>query len=187
VLSRLVITELPLIGLKRITRQPLGDHRGFLVRLFCAQELAAAGWVKPVSQINHTHTAKRGTVRGVHYQTPPHAEQKLVSCIRGEVWDVAVDLRPDSTTFLQWHAEKLTAENGQSLLIPEGFAHGFQALTDHAELIYCHSTAYSAECEAGIRPTDPMLLIDWPLPIQDLSSRDSRHPLLNDRFPGVAP
>ena len=107
----------------------MGDARGFLSRLFCAEELRAAGWTGPIAQINHTHTARKGTVRGMHFQYPPHAEMKLVSCLRGEVWDVAVDIRAGSQTFLRWHAEILSADNGRALLIPQGFAHGFQALT----------------------------------------------------------
>src|SRR5690554_6695588 len=107
-MSRFTVTNLPLAGLKRVQRQRLGDNRGFLARLFCAEELAAAGWTQPIAQINHTFTAKQGTVRGMHFQRPPHAEMKLVSCIRGEVWDVAVDLRVGSPTFLHWHAERLS-------------------------------------------------------------------------------
>ena len=109
-MNRLFVTDLPLAGLKRIERQRLGDARGFLSRLFCAEELGPAGWTKPIAQINHTYTAKRGTVRGMHFQHPPHADMKLVSCIRGEVWDVAVDIRAGSKTFLRWHAEKLSAD-----------------------------------------------------------------------------
>lgn len=184
-MSRFTITDLPLAGLKRVQRQRLGDNRGFLARLFCAEELAAAGWAKPIAQINHTFTAKRGTVRGMHFQRPPHAEMKLVSCIRGEVWDVAVDLRVGSSTFLHWHAERLSAENGCALLIPEGFAHGFQALTDDVELFYCHSEAYAAEVEGGLHPNDPRLGIAWPLAIAELSARDAGHALITSDFEGV--
>lgn len=185
-MKRLAITDLPLAGLKRVERQRLGDARGFLSRLFCAEELAAAGWVKPIAQINQTVTAKRGTVRGLHFQRPPHAELKLVSCLRGEVWDVAVDIRTGSETFLHWHAERLSADNGHALLIPEGFAHGLQTLSDDVELLYCHSAAYSAGAEAGLNPNDARLEIAWPLPIAELSARDAQHPMLNDRFAGVA-
>lgn len=184
-MSRFAVADLPLVGLKLVARQRLGDSRGYLSRVFCAEELAAAGWVKPIAQINHTYTAKRGTVRGMHFQRPPHAEMKLVSCIRGEVWDVAVDVRAGSPTFLQWHAERLSAENGRALLIPEGFAHGFQALSDDVELLYCHSAAYAAEAEAGLRFDDPALRITWLLEPTDLSSRDKNHPLLTPNFPGV--
>ena len=184
-MSRFMISDLPLAGLKRITRQRFGDQRGFLSRLFCAEELAAAGWQKPVVQINHTFTALRGTVRGLHYQLPPYAEMKLVSCIQGEVWDVAVDLRTGSPAFLHWHAECLSAENGQALLIPEGYAHGFQTLSDNCELIYLHTAAYAPQKEAGLRFDDPRLKIAWPLAVAELSGRDQAHPLLTDAFKGV--
>jgi dTDP-4-dehydrorhamnose 3,5-epimerase len=184
--SRFTITDLPLAGLKLVARQRLGDNRGFLARVFCAEELAGAGWSKPIAQINHTFTAKSGTVRGMHYQHPPHAEMKLVTCLRGEVWDVAVDLRANSPNFLQWHAERLSAENGRALLIPEGFAHGFQAMGENVELLYCHSAAYVAGAEAGLNPLDPALAIAWPLPVAELSPRDSQQPLLHQRFEGVA-
>lgn len=184
-MNRFTLTPLPLAGLMRIERQRLGDSRGFLSRLFCAEELAAAGWRKPVAQINHTRTARRGAVRGLHYQHPPHAEMKLVSCIRGEVWDLALDLRADSPTYLQWHAETLSADNNRALLIPEGFAHGFQALTDDVELIYLHSTAHHPAAEAGIDAQDAALAIAWPLPITERSPRDQQHPPLHTRFPGM--
>ena len=184
-MSRFTFADLPLAGLKRVQRQRLGDNRGFLARLFCAEELAAAGWTQPIAQINHTFTAKQGTVRCMHFQRPPHAEMKLVSCIRGGVWDVAVDLRVGSPTFLHWHAERLSAENGCALLIPEGFAHGFQALTDDVELLYCHSAAYAAQAEGGLNPTDPRLDIRWPMAVTDLSVRDTGHPLITADFEGV--
>jgi dTDP-4-dehydrorhamnose 3,5-epimerase len=185
-LNRFVVTDLTLVGLKLVERQCLGDARGFLSRLFCAEELGAAGWNQPVVQINHTYTARCGTVRGMHFQFPPHVEMKLVSCIHGEVWDVAVDMRTGSKTFLRWHAERLSAANGRAMLIPEGFAHGFQALSDDVELLYCHSAAYNAEAEAGLNPTDPKLAIAWPLQIAEVSARDAQHPMLNEQFAGVA-
>lgn len=184
-MSRFLITATPLAGLKLIERQRLGDARGFLSRLFCAQDLADAGWLKPIAQINHTHTTDAGTVRGLHFQYPPVAEMKLVSCLCGEVWDVAVDLRPDSATFLQWHAERLSAGNNRALLIPEGFAHGFQALTDDVEMLYCHSAAYASASEAGLNPLDTRLAIAWPLPVTQLSARDAAHPHVGAGFEGV--
>jgi dTDP-4-dehydrorhamnose 3,5-epimerase len=183
--SRFSVTDLPLAGLKRVQRLRLSDPRGFFARLFCAEELATAGWLKPIAQINHTCTAKQGTVRGMHFQYSPHAEMKLVSCIRGEVWDVAIDVRAGSPTFLQWHAERLSAENAYALLLPEGFAHGFQALTDDVELLYCHSQAYAAQAEGGLNPTDSRLAIPWPLTIAELSARDAAHPLITANFKGV--
>ena len=179
-MSRFTITETPLAGLKLVRRQLLGDSRGFLSRLFCAEELAAAGWAGPVAQVNHTHTARRGTVRGMHFQRAPHAEAKLVSCLRGVVFDVAVDLRPESPTFGRWHALRLSADNGCALLIPPGFAHGFQAQCDDVELLYCHSAAHAPQAEGGLHPQDAALAIAWPLPISELSARDAEHPGLRD-------
>jgi dTDP-4-dehydrorhamnose 3,5-epimerase len=183
--QRFACTALPLHGLVRVQRQPLQDARGLFERMFCADELAAAGWMEPIVQINHSITRQRGSVRGLHYQRPPHAEMKLVSCLRGEVWDVAVDLRDDSPTFLQWHAERLSADNACALLIPPGFAHGFQALTDDAELLYLHSAAYAPGAEAGLNPLDPLLALPWPLPVGEMSERDRSHALLTASFEGV--
>ncbi|KOF52361.1 dTDP-4-dehydrorhamnose 3,5-epimerase [Achromobacter sp. DMS1] len=180
------ILETSLAGLKIVVRQPRGDARGFLARIFDAAGLRACGWHAAIEQVNHTYTARAGTVRGMHYQLPPHAEQKLVSCIRGEVWDVAVDLRAGSPTFLQWHAERLSARNGRALLIPQGFAHGFQALTDDAELVYCHSAPYVPQAEAGVHFGDARLGIAWPLPPVLVSERDLAHPPLGADFTGVA-
>jgi dTDP-4-dehydrorhamnose 3,5-epimerase len=184
-LSRLKVTNLPIDGLKLIERETFDDSRGHLTRLFCATELRAAGWAKPIAQINHTYTLNKGTVRGMHYQRPPYSEMKLVSCIRGELFDVAVDLRVDSNTYLQYHSELLSAENGKALLIPEGFAHGIQALTDDVELIYCHSMFYNADAEAGLSPRDKRLSIEWPLPITEISDRDQNHPLIDQCFEGL--
>lgn len=186
-MSRFEAVDTPLTGLKQIRRQRLGDARGFLSRLFCADELAAAGWRWPIAQINHTFTARAGTVRGLHFQSPPHAEAKLVSCLRGEIWDVAVDLRAGSPTFLCWHAERLGADNRLAFLIAPGFAHGFQALSDDVELLYCHSSAYAPQSEGGLHPLDERLGIAWPKPITELSARDAGHARLTDTFTGIAP
>ena len=175
-MNRLQVTDTPLDGVRLVQRQRIGDARGFLERLFCAHELAAAGWMRPVAQINHTLTQHRGTVRGLHFQQAPHAEMKLVSCLRGEVWDVAVDLRADSPTYLRWHAEILSPANGRAMLIPEGCAHGFQALSDEAELVYCHSSCHRPQAEAGLHPLDVQLGITWPLPVARLSDRDAGQP-----------
>jgi len=159
-MSRLHVTPTPLPGLCLVARTRLADERGHLSRLFCAAELAAFGWTQAIAQINHTYTRHGGTVRGLHYQRPPHAEAKLVSCLKGEVWDLAVDLRPSSPTYLQWHAQQLSPDNGLALLIPPGFAHGFQALTDDAELLYCHWPPTPRRQRPGcIRKT-----CDWPSP-----------------------
>ena len=184
-MSRFTVSNLPLAGLKLVERQRMGDSRGYLSRLFCADELTAAGWHKPIAQINHTYSAQCGTVRGMHYQQPPHAEMKLVTCIRGEVWDIAIDLRADSHTFLHWHAEILSAANNRALLIPEGFAHGFQTLSDDVELLYCHTAAYSPSAEAALNAKDPRLAIAWPLEMTELSLKDAMHPLIDSKFEGV--
>lgn len=184
-MSRLTITDLRLQGLKRVERDVMGDARGFLARVFCAEELSAAGWTKSVAQVNHTWTARSGIVRGLHFQQPPYSEMKLVSCLRGTIWDVAVDLRSDSPTFLSWHAEVLSAHNHRALLIPEGFAHGFQALSDDVELLYCHSAPYASGAEAGLNAADPRLAITWPLPIAARSPRDEALPHIDETFAGV--
>ena len=186
-MSRFVVQDTPLPGLKLIERKPVGDSRGFFSRLFCDEELAAAGWTKDIAQINHTHTIKKGAVRGMHFQRAPHAEIKMVSCLRGAVWDVAVDLRAGSPTFLQWHAEELSADNYRSFLIPEGFAHGFQTLTENCELLYLHSAAYMPDAEGGVQPLDPALAIAWPLAISEISARDAQHALLTQAYTGLTP
>lgn len=185
--DRFRVTALPLEGLRLVERQRRGDARGGLSRVFCADELAAAGWQRPLAQLNHTQTTTHGTVRGLHFQRPPHAEMKLVSCLRGRVWDVVVDVRAGSPTFLRWHAEELSADNLRALLIPEGFAHGFQALTDDVELLYCHSAPHAPAAEAGLHPRDPALGIAWPLPIALLSPRDEQHTWIANGFAGVDP
>ena len=184
-MSRFGIIDTPLDGLKVVQRQRIGDGRGFFSRMFCAEELGAIGWTAPIAQINLARTVHAGTVRGLHYQHPPHSELKLVSCLRGEVWDVALDLRAGSPTFLRWYAHRLSAENLCAMLIPAGFAHGFQALSDDVELLYFHSRAYAPEAEAGVHPQDPRLAIDWPLAVIALSARDAGQSLLAPDFEGV--
>ena len=183
-MGRLIVKDLPIEGLKLIERQPIGDNRGFFSRIFCADELIVCGWEHPIAQINHSYTAEKGTVRGLHYQHSPHAEMKLVTCLTGEVWDVAVDLRANSPTFLKWHAEHLSAENNCALLIPKGVAHGFQTLTDNVQLLYCHSAAYQAKAEAGINIADPRVAIKWPLPVSKCSQRDQSFPFLDAQYSG---
>ena len=184
--TRLQGRKTPLAGLTVIDRRRLSDERGFLSRLFCEDELAAFGWHGPIRQINETGTVHKGTVRGMHFQRPPHAEIKLVTCTRGRILDVAVDIRANSPTFLEHFSVELSEENGRSLLIPKGFAHGFQALSDDIRLIYAHSEPYAAEAEGGLHPEDPALAIDWPLPVQRLSARDAAHPFLTPDYLGVA-
>jgi dTDP-4-dehydrorhamnose 3,5-epimerase len=176
-MNRFSVFETSLQQVQVVERKRIADQRGFFSRVFCAEDLAAAGWLKPIAQVNHALTRQRGTVRGLHFQRAPRAEMKLVTCIRGAVFDVAVDVRATSETYLRWHGEELSAENGRALLIPEGHAHGFQALTDDVELLYLHSEAYSAPDEGGLNPTDAKIAISWPLPVSLLSERDAALPM----------
>jgi len=178
--------DTPLQGLKLIHRNPISDHRGYLERMFCVEEFQSLIPDGRIVQINHTLTAKRGAVRGLHFQHPPYTEIKIVSCLRGEVFDVAVDLRQGSPTFLHWHAEILSADNHRTLLIPEGFAHGFQTLTEGCELLYLHTAAYQPGAEVGLNAQDPRLDIRWPEAVLELSPRDAAHPPVTEAFVGVA-
>jgi dTDP-4-dehydrorhamnose 3,5-epimerase len=183
--SRFDFIATPIADLTVVVRKPCGDARGFLERLFCTAELAPLLRGKGIVQINRTLTAACGTARGLHFQHPPHAEMKFVSCLRGEVFDVAVDLRRDSPTFLHWHAEILSADNHKTLAIPAGFAHGFQTLTNHCEMLYFHTAAYHPQAEDGLNLLDPRLAIPWPAPLTGLSPRDAAHPMLDPAFKGL--
>ena len=185
-MTRFVIEKTSIDGLQVIQRKAIGDERGYLERMFCSDELKTIIGQRSILQINHTLTEKVGTVRGMHFQLPPHAEMKLVSCLRGKVYDVAVDLRENSQTFLQWHAELLTEANHKTFVIPEGFAHGFQTLTDDCELLYLHTAAYASDAEAGLNGLDPCLSIAWPMPIAERSLRDQQYAMLNSEFSGVS-
>lgn len=155
------------------------DPRGRFGRLFCVAELAPALAGRQIVQANYSFSAAVGTVRGLHYQRAPHAEMKLVRCLRGRVFDVAVDLRLDSPTRFHWHAEELTPENGRMMIIPEGYAHGFQVLAPDSELLYLHTSAYAPQAEGGVAYDDPLLAIHWPLPAVGLSARDLGYAPLN--------
>ena len=185
-MSYFQVEETSLQGLKVIQRHPRKDLRGQFTRAYCSEELSAGGWTTPVKQINHSITHAVGSIRGLHYQKPPKAERKMVLCLRGRVWDVAVDLRSSSETFLSWHAEELSAENNKAMLIPEGFAHGFQVLEKESELLYLHSEQYAPQMEDGLSPLDPRLSIPWPLPIAEMSARDRGFPILTDKYKGVS-
>lgn len=184
--SRFDVLATPLRGLQLLQKTPLGDQRGYLERVFCSTELQPLLNGRRIAQINHTLTCARGTVRGMHFQFPPFTETKFVSCIRGEVFDVAIDLRSDSATFLHWHAEILSGDNHRTLVIPDGFAHGFQTLTEDCEMLYLHTAEYRADAEGGINALDPRVGIRWPLPVAERSARDAAHAPLADDFAGVA-
>lgn len=163
-----------------VRRTPVTDERGAFARIFCVEALAEFGWPGPVAQINHSRTEKAGTLRGMHFQQTPHAEAKLVVCIRGAVYDVAVDIREDSATRYAHSGVELSAEAGTAMYVPQGFAHGFQALTDDVELIYIHSAPYTKEAESGLRFDDPELGITWPLQVAGLSARDASFAWITD-------
>ncbi|VVC72832.1 dTDP-4-dehydrorhamnose 3,5-epimerase family protein [Aquicella lusitana] len=183
--NRISLQDLPLPGLALIKRNPIGDSRGFLQRMYCQEILSGFGLSESIAQINLTLTQACGSVRGMHFQRAPYAETKIVTCLRGRVFDVAVDLRENSPTFLQWHGEILSPELCNSLLIPKGFAHGFQTLSGDCELLYFHTAPYHQPSEGGLSPMDPMLKISWPLAITQMSDRDRNHPLLTAEFKGL--
>ncbi|ASY57474.1 MULTISPECIES: dTDP-4-dehydrorhamnose 3,5-epimerase [Sinorhizobium] len=177
-MSRFNRIQTPLPDLIVIERKKAGDERGFFSRFFCRDELRDFGADGCVAQINHTLTRIKGAIRGMHFQRAPHDETKFVSCLSGAVFDVAVDIRPDSPTYLQWHGEILSAENARSMMIPGGFAHGFQTLTEDCELLYLHDKFYAPEAEGGLNPLDPRLAIAWPLEVTQMSERDRGFGLL---------
>lgn len=185
--GRFEFAKTELQGLMLIRQKPIDDARGSFSRVYCAEEFRAAGMTRPISQINHSVTYGMGAVRGMHYQLPPHAEAKVVFCLKGEAFDVAVDLREGSPTFLRWQGVKLSAAARNGVYIPEGFAHGFQALTDDCELLYLHAGNYMPEAERALNAADPRLAIAWPLPIAVMSDRDRAHPMLTPEFKGVRP
>lgn len=175
----------PLSGLYEVQLTPTGDPRGRFTRLFCEQELAAIRPGLHFTQVNHSETRGRGTIRGMHFQAPPAAEAKLIRCLRGRVHDVVVDVRTGSPTFLHWHAIELAGDNDRAIFIPEGFAHGFQALSEEADLLYMHTAPWTPALEHGLRHDDPRLGIAWPLPVSMLSERDRCYTLIDDDFRGV--
>lgn len=186
-MSRLFdFSETPLSGLVRVKRQPLLDSRGFFSRFYCAEEFKRIGLKQPIAQINQSLTRHKGSIRGMHFHYQPNTEIKIVACTQGEVFDVAVDIRSGSPTFLHWHAELLNPDNMHSLYIPAGFAHGYQTLTDNCELIYLHTGFYTADREGALNAMDPKLAINWPLDVADISDRDKNHPMLESKFVGVA-
>jgi dTDP-4-dehydrorhamnose 3,5-epimerase len=168
-----------------VETSPILDSRGKFARFFCQNDLRGILKQRPVCQMNYSHTMQKGSIRGMHFQYPPKAEIKMVRCITGEVFDVMVDLRKNSPTFLKWHGEILSAENLKLLFIPEGFAHGFQTLQPNCELLYLHTEFYSPEHEGGIRYNDSKIGIKWPLKVTEVSDKDTRYPFLTQDFGGI--
>lgn len=172
-------------GMYLVELEVRGDARGSFTRMYCQKELASIGVLPPIAQVNHSITRQRGVVRGLHFQLPPATETKVISCVQGAAWDVAVDLREGSPTFLQWCAYELSADNRRMVVIPDGCAHGFQTLTDEVELLYLHTAFYAPEHERGFNAQDPRLGITWPLPIAMQSDRDRHMPFIPDDFAGI--
>ena len=169
----MIFRETPIGGAVLIELEPLGDERGSFARTFAVDEFAANGLETRVVQCNTSTNARAGTLRGLHYQLPPHAEAKLVRCVRGSLYDVVVDLRPESTTYCAWYGVELSASNLQMLFIPAGLAHGFQTLEDDTEVLYQISADYSAEHARGVRWDDPAFGIHWPdVDARTISDRD---------------
>ena len=169
-------TELP--GAFVIDPERITDGRGFFARTWCRDEFAAHGLSSALVQGNTSFNTRRGTLRGMHFQVAPHPEIKLVRCTRGGIFDVIVDLRPDSPTYRRWVGVELSPSNGRMLYIPEGFAHGFQTLADETEVAYQMSEFFHPESARGVRWDDPRLAITWPLAPVNLSEKDQRYPLL---------
>jgi len=184
----MIFSGLPLKGAFAIEVERLEDERGFFARTFCLDEFARHGIALRVAQSSVSYNRRQGTLRGLHYQAPPHQEAKLVRCTRGAAFDAIADLRPDSPTFRQWAALELSADNGRLIYIPEGFAHGFQTLADDTELLYQISVPYVPEAARGIRWDDPELSIEWPpAATRVVSPRDRALPWLSPRAAGPPP
>lgn len=172
------IVTTPIAGCVVLHPERHADERGFFARTWDAAELAAAGVNPAVAQCSVSFNHRRGTLRGMHFQHPPHAESKIVRCTRGAVWDVCLDLRHGSPTYRQWHAETLTEDNGAALVVPEGCAHGFLTLADDTEVFYMISAAYAPDAAGGARYDDPAFGIAWPEPVLVIHPRDASYPLV---------
>ncbi|MCB0565135.1 MAG: dTDP-4-dehydrorhamnose 3,5-epimerase [Phaeodactylibacter sp.] len=181
----MIFQETKLQGAYIIELEPFRDQRGFFARTFCRREFEKIGHHRDFVQFNHSHTSRKGTIRGLHYQRPPHAEIKLIRCIRGGVFDVIVDIRQGSRTFLDHISVELTEQNLKMIYVPEGFAHGFQTLDAHTELLYHHTAYYAPEAEGGVRYDDPLLGIEWPLSVGELSVKDQGYRHLEPHFKGL--
>jgi dTDP-4-dehydrorhamnose 3,5-epimerase len=181
----MIIQPLPLDGAALIDAEPFLDHRGLFARVFCTRELDQIVGGRQIVNINLSRNRQTGTIRGMHFQYPPHQEMKLVRCLRGAIFDVLVDLRPGSPTYLKWRGEMLSGSNMKMLCLPEGFAHGFQTLEPDSEVLYLHTAFYAPDAQGGLRYNDPVVGIDWPLPVTEISRKDASFPLLHLDRPGL--
>ena len=180
------ITEISIQGAYFLEPTKHEDARGYFYRGFCKQTLSDAGIpVGDIVQINHSFSVKKGTFRGFHYQLPPFAEEKIVTCLQGEVLDFVLDLRKGSSTFLKHDSVTLSEKNNRSMLIPKGCAHGFITLTEDCKLLYLHTAVYQPEFERGISISDPRIGVKLPIGIEEISERDQHHALLNENFEGI--
>lgn len=177
--------ETPLQDARLIQLEKRGDDRGFFARTFCTQEFERAGLVSKFVQMNNSLSAKKGTLRGMHYQLAPHGEVKVVRCIKGAIWDCIADLRPDSPTFGKWFGVELTAENRDALYVPRGFAHAILTLEHNTEVLYLVSDFYAPAAERGVRFDDPWIGVEWPIDPVELSDKDRNWPLFDPEFHGV--
>lgn len=184
-MGKLKMHATQLDGLRLIESPPASDDRGQFSRIFCEDECALLRPNIVWKQINLSRTYKKGTIRGLHYQNPPSTEAKLIRCLRGKIFDVAVDLRANSATRLHWYSVELTDDNNLGIFIPEGFAHGFQALCDNVQLLYMHTKAWDRYAEGAIRYDDPTLSIEWPLTATRVSEKDRSAPLIDEKFTGI--
>lgn len=175
-----------LAGAFTIDVQPFQDGRGFFTRIFCEKEFAGHNLVKHFVQANHSGTHGKGVIRGMHFQHAPFSEVKLVKCVQGSIFDVIVDVRAGSPTFLQWFGAELSAENKRMMYVPAGFAHGFQSLSDYSEITYMVSAFYNKESERGVKYNDIKVNIEWPLPVSLVSDKDMNIPLIDAIFTGVS-
>lgn len=181
----MIFNQTKLSGAFTINVEPFKDNRGFFTRTFCEKEFGQHGLATHFVQANHSGTNGKGVIRGMHFQHMPYCEIKLVKCVIGAIYDVIIDLRNGSSTFLQWFGTELNSENKRMMYVPKGFAHGFQSLTDHSEIIYMVSDFYNKESEGGVRYNDPSVNIKWPLPVTLVSEKDQNIALINSTFAGV--
>ncbi len=177
--------ETPIPGVFVIDLEKRGDDRGFFARVFCTNEFNEAGLVTDFVQVNNSLTGDKGTLRGMHYQIPPHAETKIVRCIRGALWDCVLDLRLGSPTFGRWYGAELSADNRRMMYVPKGFAHGFITLEDDTEAFYFVDEYYAPDAERGVRWDDPAFNIAWPASPIALSDKDKRYPDFDPEKAGV--
>lgn len=178
----MIFTETPVPGALVVDLNTLSDTRGFFARAWCRKEFADNGHIIDISQANVSFNKYQGTLRGMHMQKKPHEETKIVSCTKGAVFDVLVDLRPSSPTFKQWYGTELTEDNHRMLVIPEGCAHGYQTLADNSQVFYLVSESYAPDSEVGLLYNDPEIGISWPVPVKEISDKDANNMSFQDVY-----